>query len=429
MSVDLERGEWGKETLPASWCWVDFDIFWTDHTDAKRKLPQKLNVKDGTLAVVDQGIDLIGGYTNDVSKQSLAPLPAIIFGDHTRIAKFIDRPFVQGADGVRVLCAGQGIEPTFAYHALRCVKLPDKGYSRHFKFLKATLFPLAPLAEQRRIVAKIDSLSTKSKRAREQLDRVPRLVEKYKQAILAAAYSGSLTRSIPGSPPTTSIGNMIIGLDQGWSPKCEREPAADPLDWGVIKTTAIQAVIFIPSENKKLPSRLAPRPDIVIEVGDILITRAGPRSRVAISCLVRQTRPRLMLCDKAYRLRVRPTVADPAFLTYMLNAPQSLEILERMKTGISDSGLNLTQSKFLDLSIPKFSLADQREIVRHIEGAFGWIDRLASEANSARKLIDHLDKAILAKVFKGELVPQDPSDEPANELLERIRAERKPTHG
>jgi type I restriction enzyme, S subunit len=72
--------------------------------------------------------------------------------------------------------------------------LPDKGYSRHFKFLKATLFPVAPLAEQRRIVTKIDSLSAKSKRSRDHLDHIPKLVGKYKQAILAAAFRGDLTR-------------------------------------------------------------------------------------------------------------------------------------------------------------------------------------------------------------------------------------------
>jgi type I restriction enzyme S subunit len=282
--------------------------------------------------------------------------------------------------------------------------------------------PIAPLPEQKRIVAKIDRLSSKSRRAREHLDHIPRLVDKYKQAILAAAYEGKLLRSF--SAPTLPVSELIAALDQGWSPKCESEPASDPEDWAVMKTTAIQPIHFNDAENKRLPPHLSPRPRIAIEPDDVLITRAGPRSRVAIACVVKKTRQRLMLCDKAYRLRVKPSVADPTFLALMLNAPQSLEALEQMKTGMNDSGLNLTQAKFLDLAIPYFTLIDQQEIVRRVETAFVWIDRLGSETTSARKLIDHLDQAILAKAFRGELLPQHPNDEPASVLLERIKAEK-----
>jgi len=69
-------------------------------------------------------------------------------------------------------------------------------------------------------------------------------------------------------------------------------------------------------------------------------------------------------------------------------------------------------------------LTEQREIATRLRTAFAWIDRLAAEATSARKLIDHLDQAVLAKAFRGELVPQDPNDEPASLLLERIKAEQ-----
>ena len=75
------------------------------------------------------------------------------------------------------------------------------------------------------------------------------------------------------------------------------------------------------------------------------------------------------------------------------------------------------------MSLPRPALEEQREIVSRIERTFAWIDRLASETTSARKLIDHLDQAVLVKAFRGELVPQDQNDEPASVLLERIRAE------
>lgn len=78
-----------------------------------------------------------------------------------------------------------------------------------------------------------------------------------------------------------------------------------------------------------------------------------------------------------------------------------------------------------NLPVPFIEDADERqEVVRRIDSAFAWVDRLAADTTSARKLIDHLDKSVLAKAFKGELVPQDPADEPASALLDRIRKER-----
>lgn len=77
-----------------------------------------------------------------------------------------------------------------------------------------------------------------------------------------------------------------------------------------------------------------------------------------------------------------------------------------------------------NLPVPFVEDADERqEVVRRIDSAFAWVDRLAADTNSARKLIDHLDQSVLAKAFKGALVPQDPADEPASALLDRIRTE------
>jgi type I restriction enzyme S subunit len=74
---------------------------------------------------------------------------------------------------------------------------------------------------------------------------------------------------------------------------------------------------------------------------------------------------------------------------------------------------NVNGTKLRQLGVPVMPWPEQTEILQRIERAFVWIDRLAKEAVSARKLIDHLDQAVLAKAFRGELVPQDPNDEPA----------------
>ncbi len=86
---------------------------------------------------------------------------------------------------------------------------------------------------------------------------------------------------------------------------------------------------------------------------------------------------------------------------------------------------NINAPAIVSLKLPVPNLELQKQIVQRVQSAFSWIDRLATEATSARKLIDHLDQAILAKAFRGELVPQDPNDDPASVLLKRIRAGRE----
>ena len=89
--------------VPENWCWVKLVESFSNHTDSKKKIQQKEYLPEGKLAVVDQGQGLIGGYTNDVAKSYSGILPVVIFGDHTRCIKFVDFPFAQGADGVKVL--------------------------------------------------------------------------------------------------------------------------------------------------------------------------------------------------------------------------------------------------------------------------------------------------------------------------------------
>lgn len=111
-------------------------------------------------------------------------------------------------------------------------------------------------------------------------------------------------------------------------------------------------------------------------------------------------------------------------LCFFLNSPQYLSILDDLKTGISESGMNLTMRKFQDLRIPLPSIKEQTEIVRRVEQLFAFADQLEARVKTAQTRIDRLTQSILAKAFRGELVPQDPNDEPAGVLLERIKAQR-----
>lgn len=161
-------------------------------------------------------------------------------------------------------------------------------------------------------------------------------------------------------------------VQQGWSPKCHDYPATDAA-WGVLKTTAIQAGRFEPEHNKMLPDSLLPRPQIEVAAGDLLMTCAGPRSRCGVPTLVRQTRGRLMMSGKMYRFRPDERV-DPRFLELWLLSPEAQRRIDAMKTGISDSGLNLTHDRFVKLPVPVPPIDEQRRIIDLLEDHLSRLD-------------------------------------------------------
>jgi type I restriction enzyme S subunit len=331
--------------------------------------------------------------------------------------------------------------------------------------------PLAPLREQRRIATKIGSLTATSGRARDRLDHIPRLVEKYKQAVLVAAFRGDLTQDwrlqpenksltspltavraqrVVNSQPNkkggarnalASIPAHLTDIPVSWTWATIEEIASDgprSIQSGpfgssllhseftkegrlVIGIDNVQNGYFslgaqhrIPEQKFEELQRFQARPE------DVLITVMATIGRV---CVLPVDIEPAIITKHVYRITVDSRLGLPRYVAFGLSGSEAaLEHMGANVRGQTRPGLNGEIIKATYLPLP--SLPEQQEIVRRIETAFAWIDRLAKEAISARKLVDHLDQAVLAKAFRGELLPQDPNDEAASELLEQIKAER-----
>jgi len=263
------------------------------------------------------------------------------------------------------------------------------------KTIEEIPLPLPPKKEQDAIVAKIEELFSELDKGIENLRMAQQQLKTYRQSVLNTLIKGENYQAIE---------LVIKKLDQGWSPKCENEASTDKTEWAVIKTSAVQHGHFLEFENKRLPKELKPREQHELLEGDILITRAGPRVRVGVCCMVRHTRPKLINCDKVYRIKVNSKIVTPEYFEFILNTPQYQDQIEKMKSGISDSGLNLTQKAFLQITIPVPTIKEQNKVVMEIESRLSVADKMEESINQSLQQAQALRQSILKKAFEGRLV-------------------------
>ncbi len=127
------------------------------------KLKRSDYQEEGPLPIIDQGQEPIAGYTSRTDLSYDGPLPVVVFGDHTRAMKYVDCPFVAGADGTKVLVPDtECFDPRFYYYALRALEIPSRGYNRHYSLLREQRVVAPPLDEQRRIARILSTIHVAS---------------------------------------------------------------------------------------------------------------------------------------------------------------------------------------------------------------------------------------------------------------------------
>lgn len=189
------------------------------------------------------------------------------------------------------------------------------------------------------------------------------------------------------------IGEIIANMDAGWSPACTPEPSPNENIWGVLKTTAVQILEYREQENKTLPSSKFPRPQYEIHEGDILVTRAGPKNRVGVSCLVENTRSKLMISDKIIRFRLIFNDISAKYISLCLNYGVTADYLDASKSGMAESQMNISQENLRSAPVALPPAAIQLKIISTIEDFFKVCDQLKSRLQSAQQTQLHLADA------------------------------------
>ncbi|MBI4721064.1 MAG: restriction endonuclease subunit S [Chitinivibrionia bacterium] len=332
----------------------------------------------------------------------------------------------------------------------------------HFAALS---LPVAPRNEQKRIADKLDAVLARVDACRERLDRVPAILKRFRQSVLAAATSGKLTedwreansghvdatglaakvhsvhhaagghKAGNASLPTDGVHDLSEGMfPQGWTLLTLRDLVMPdrPITYGILMPgpeieggVKYVRVADFPSDRLNLNTIRKTSPKIDEEFkrarlrsGDLLLSIRGTVGRLVV---VPDELEKANITQDTARLTIQPHVSRDYVLWYLRSELAQFRMKGAVR-GVAVRGINIGDVRALQVPLP--SREEQDEIVGRVETLFAYADRLEARYAAACAQIERLTPALLAKAFRGELVPQDPNDEPASDLLDRIRAAR-----
>ncbi|OAI18902.1 hypothetical protein A1507_08330 [Methylomonas koyamae] len=296
------------------------------------------------------------------------------------------------------------------------------------EILKAHEILLPPKNEQIRIADKLDSLLAQVDAAQARLEKIPTLLKRFRQSVLAAATSGELTRewrerngdSLDNWPNKT-ISDITIKCFDG--PFGSKLKTADYTSEGV-KVARLENIGHLKFLHEKETFISGEKFESLIgnKLMDMDILFSSFVDEEVRTCIFRDEFGTYINKADCFCLRTDLNQCLPEFLVLRLACKSTFEQAKDQIHGATRPRINLKFLKSLKLKIP--NIKEQTEIVRRVESLFSQADAVEKQYLAAKQRLDRLSQSLLAKAFRGELVPQDPNDEPAAELLKRIQAER-----
>lgn len=364
---------------------VPFEEAVTDCTGGQHKVQRRDYLPVGDVPVLDQGQEFISGFA-ERGVAYTGSFPVVLFGDHTRVFKFVDFPFAIGADGVKVLVPREGFDPRFLYYYFRSVRLPNAGYSRHFKFLREIVVPKPSLATQRRIV---DLLS----RA-EGIVRLRREAQAKAQAIIPALFLDTFgdPATNPKGWPIVPLGELLRAADYGSSTKASDTGAGLPLIRmgnvtyaGDLNLASLKYVELEPDEVARYS----------LEKGDILFNRTNSKELVGKTGLWDGSM-KAVAASYFIRLRVEPQRVIPFYLWAFMNTCHMKRVLfDTARGAIGQANINSKELRAFLVPVPPL------DVQAHFEEHSCAVQSIAAQQAEARKKAEATFQALLASEFRG----------------------------
>jgi type I restriction enzyme S subunit len=306
--------------------------------------------------------------------------------------------------------------------------------------------PIAPRLEQKRIADKLDALLARVDACRERLDRVPAILKRFRQSILAAATTGELTRewreerglegdlqsfqledavairdfSFPASWSARRLAD--IAMITGGVTKDAKKQSADFVELPYLRVANVQRGYLDLSEVKTIrvpPDRVA---DLLLRAGDILFNEGGDIDKLGRGWIWNDELPTCVFQNHVFRARLLDPAFEPRYFSWYGNSRGYEYFLARGKQTTNLASINKSVLSALPVAVPPAD--EQAEIVRRTSELLQFADGLERRCKNAAKQVVALTPSALGKAFRGELVPQDPNDQPASVMLAKLKTEQ-----
>jgi len=312
------------------------------------KVPSSDYLPVGAFPIVSQEEGLISGYWNNEADVFHHSRPVVIFGDHTRIIKYVDFDFVLGADGVKILLPVDGLSAKFLSYYLRWYKVPSLGYSRHFKLLKEASVPVPPVQEQEKIVAELDCLTGIIEKKKQQLKEQDNLA----QSIFYDMFGDPITNEKGWE--VKKLGEVCETITDGthFSPKSYETGDYKYITAKNIKKDGFdfKGLTYLPKDvHKEIYSRCSP------VYGDVLFIKDGATTGIA---MINTLHEEFSLLSSVALLRGNKRLNN-RYLRDYLNFPSTFKIVRDDMGGAAITRLTLKKIDKIKIAVPPIDLQDE----------------------------------------------------------------------
>ncbi|MBA7599486.1 hypothetical protein ES703_06520 [subsurface metagenome] len=389
--------------LPQDWEVEPFDNV---RVKAIGRIPPSIPVTgyqtQGKYPIIDQSANYIAGYTDDDSLILREQLPVIIFGDHTRIFKFVNFPFAIGADGTKIIYPNSdAYNPKFLYYHFLSLDIPSRGYNRHFRILREQKIARPPLPEQKRIAYFLSTVQT----AIEKAEAVIRATRELKRSLMKHLFTyGPVSIAEAEKVP---LKEAEIGLvPEGWEVVklgmvCQKTRQTDArkspnlefcyIDVSSISRDTLRIVGYTRHSWANAPSRARK----VMRQDDVIFATVRPYlKRFAMVPMEFDQQ----ICSTAFCvIRANPALADSCYLFYAVSDDRFVQRVTGHQRGSNYPAV--TDRNVLNELIPLPPLQAQRQIA----GILSNLDSKIEAEENKKRALEALFKTLLSNLMTGKI--------------------------